>query len=64
MISGITMSMSKRIVVIGQTGTGKSTLANVLAGKEPDDALFPAGHEMKSKTNVTTVKNVSKLCFS
>jgi len=50
--------MSKRIVLIGATGAGKSTLANILAGKGPNDDLFPAGHAMKSMTHVTTVKKV------
>ena len=50
--------MSKRIVIIGATGAGKSTLANILAGKGPTDDLFPTGHGMKSMTHVTTVKTV------
>ena len=50
--------MSKRIVVIGSTGSGKSSFCNILAGKDADDALFPIGHDMQSKTWKTKVAEV------
>ncbi len=48
----------KNMVVIGATGTGKSTLSNVLAGRSHDDDLFPVGGSMTSCTNKTTGKKV------
>jgi len=50
--------MSKRIVVIGSTGSGKSSFCNILAGKDADDDLFPVGHDMQSKTWKTKVAEV------
>ena len=52
------MATMKNMVVIGCTGTGKSTLCNVLAGEEPDHDTFPVGHDMSTCTNVTTVRTV------
>ena len=59
-LSTVLGSMTKRIVVIGATGTGKSTLCNLLAGKGPTDDLFPAGRSMSSMTFATTVQKVRK----
>ena len=51
--------MAKSMVVIGSTGTGKSTLCNVLSGKAHDDnSNFPTSEEMESCTNKTTAKEV------
>ena len=45
---------SKKIVVIGATGTGKSTLCNVISGKKHNDnEVFPVSPNMESCTNVT-----------
>jgi len=52
------MTERKRIVVIGSTGSGKSSLCNVIAGKDTQDSLFPVGHDMSSKTWQTTVASV------
>ena len=47
------------LVVIGATGTGKSTLCNILAGrKHDDDSLFPVSGDMSSCTNKTTAKDL------
>ena len=53
-----TAPMLKNMVVIGKTGVGKSSLCNVLAGKDPDDTEFPASDSMDPVTNVTTGKEV------
>ena len=52
------VSGMKNMVVIGSTGTGKSSLCNVLAGRDHDDDVFPASAEMASCTNKTTGKTV------
>jgi len=50
----------KSLVVIGSTGTGKSSICNVLAGRKHDDKdYFPASGAMESCTNKTTAKRVN-----
>jgi len=49
----------KKIVVIGSTGTGKSVICNVLAGKKHDDKEFPVSEDMDPCTNMTVAKRVS-----
>ena len=46
------------MVVIGKTGVGKSSLCNILAGKEHDDDEFPSSDSMDPVTNYTTGKKV------
>merc|ERR1719186_2044371 len=47
------------MVVIGSTGTGKSTLCNIVSGRKPDDqGLFPVSSGMSSCTNKTTANKV------
>ena len=46
------------MVVIGSTGSGKSSICNVLAGNQHDGNLFPASSSMKPCTNKTTAKKV------
>ena len=48
----------KHLVVIGSTGTGKSTICNILAGKDPNDSTFPVSGAMESHTNKTTARTV------
>ena len=48
----------KKILVIGKTGTGKSSLCNVLAGKEYDADYFPTSSEGTSCTQKTKFKDV------
>ena len=50
----------KNLVIIGSTGTGKSTLCNVLSGrKHNDETMFPVSEKMDSCTNKTTAKLVN-----
>ena len=42
-----------KIIVIGETGTGKSTFCNILAGEEHDSHLFPTSAASTSCTQVT-----------
>ena len=46
------------MVVIGKTGTGKSSLCNILAGKDHNDSLFPSNNSMDPGTNKTTGQEV------
>ena len=48
----------KKILVIGKTGTGKSSLCNVLAGKECNAKYFPSSSKSTSCTQKTRFKNV------
>ena len=57
-MSGTVDGGLKNVVVIGSTGTGKSSLCNILAGKSHDDDVFPVSAEMASCTNKTTGKTV------
>ena len=41
---------NKKILVIGLTGTGKSTLCNVLCGRKPNDPMFPTSARANSCT--------------
>ena len=47
------------MVVIGMTGTGKSTLCNILSGQKHDnEEMFPVSQNMDSCTNITTAERV------
>ncbi|XP_023349562.1 uncharacterized protein LOC111718251 [Eurytemora carolleeae] len=48
----------KKILVIGKTGTGKSTLCNVLSGKKYDADYFKTSSEGKSCTQKPKFKDV------
>ena len=43
----------KKVLIIGQTGVGKSSLCNVFAGKAHDDEMFPVCAGSKSCTQYT-----------
>lgn len=48
------------LVVIGSTGTGKSSICNVLAGRDHNDKdFFPVSGAMESCTNKTTARRVN-----
>ena len=49
----------KKILVIGKTGTGKSSLCNVLAGKEFDADYFPTSSDPTTCTQKTKFANVN-----
>ena len=45
----------KTMIVIGPTGVGKSTLCNIIAGKDPEDnSIFPISESGESCTNKTS----------
>ena len=48
----------KKVLVVGKTGTGKSSLCNVVAGKAHDADLFPVSAEAQGCTDTTTFANV------
>ena len=43
---------------MGETGTGKSSLCNVLAGKDPDSDLFPVSDGTTSCTQENEYQNI------
>ena len=43
------------MIVVGETGSGKSSFCNVIIGKEHDDSAFPVSKTEKSATHKTTV---------
>ena len=40
----------KKLLIVGKTGTGKSSLCNVIAGKDPNDEAFPVSSAALSCT--------------
>ena len=44
------------MLVIGESGTGKSTLCNILVGEKPDSKLFPASPYADGRTHSTFIK--------
>ena len=46
------------MLIVGKTGTGKSSLCNVVAGKAHDADLFPVSPEAQGCTDTTTFGNV------
>lgn len=45
------------MLIVGKTGTGKSTLCNILTVMEADSDMFPVSAEATSKTHATTIKD-------
>ena len=54
----MTTKTNSTVIVIGATGSGKSTFCNVMAGKRANDRLFPVGH-VDSRTTTTTSNKVN-----
>ena len=52
-------NMRRKMLVVGKTGTGKSTLCNRVAGLDPDANLFPASAGAVSCTQSTKFGNVN-----
>ena len=52
-------NMRRKMLVIGKTGTGKSTLCNRIAGLAHDANLFPVSAAAMSCTQSTKFGNVN-----
>ena len=52
-------NMRRKMLVIGKTGTGKSTLCNRIAGLAHDANLFPVSAAAMSCTQSTNFGNVN-----
>ena len=48
-----------KLLVIGKTGAGKSSLCNVIAGEESDREIFPVSAGAEGCTNVTQFANIN-----
>merc|ERR1719342_510003 len=49
----------KKVLILGKTGTGKSALCNVIAGKLHDANLFPVSADPSSCTQETKIADVN-----
>lgn len=45
------------MLVLGESGTGKSTLCNVMMGEDHDSSKFPANKQSKFRTQKTTIED-------
>ena len=57
--SDVRNNMRRKMLVIGKTGTGKSTLCNRIAGLASNDTLFPVSAAARSCTQSTKFGNVA-----
>ena len=55
----MTTKTNSTVIVIGATGSGKSTFCNVMAGKRADSRLFPVGRVGQMSTTTTTSNKVN-----
>ena len=58
LVEDINGNTFKKVLIVGKTGTGKSSLCNVVAGKAHDADLFPVSAEAQGCTGTTTFGNV------
>ena len=58
LVEDINGNTFKKVLIVGKTGTGKSSLCNVVAGKAHDADLFPVSAEAHGCTGTTTFGNV------
>ena len=58
LVDDVRMNGRKKLLVIGKTGTGKSSLCNVLTGVAHDASVFPVSSGAESCTLKTQMANV------
>ncbi|XP_075254542.1 uncharacterized protein LOC142345961 isoform X2 [Convolutriloba macropyga] len=58
LVDNVSANGRKKLLVIGKTGTGKSTLCNVIAGLDPESDWFPVSSAAESCTKTTQFGNI------
>ena len=58
LVEDINGNTFKKVLILGKTWTGKSSLCNVVAGKAHDADLFPVSTEAQGCTGTITFGNV------
>ena len=56
--SDISNNGRKKMLIVGKTGTGKSTLCNAIAGHPPDAEIYPVSEGALSCTQSTQFANI------